>query len=124
LKKLNHPNIVGFRAFVEGEDGRYCLAMEECDASVGDLIEIRSEQGLGSFRAEKILKVALDISKALHYLHTECHLLHGDLKSHNVLVRGVYIYEYAFVMCTLGGWVLFALMCVFCILLIFMQLMK
>jgi PDZ-binding kinase len=88
---LNHPNVVGFRAFVKGEDGRDCLAMEECDASVGDLIELRSEQGLGSFPAEKILKVALDISRALDYLHTECHLLHGDLKSHNVLVKGVYI---------------------------------
>lgn len=88
MKKLNHPNIVGFRAFVKCEDGRDCLAMEECDASVGDLIEIRSEQGLGSFPAEKILKVALDISKALDYLHTECHLLHGDLKSRNVLVKG------------------------------------
>ncbi|XP_023722452.1 lymphokine-activated killer T-cell-originated protein kinase isoform X4 [Cryptotermes secundus] len=88
LKKLNHPNIVGFRAFVKGEDGRDCLAMEECDASVGDLIGIRSEDGLGPFPAEKILKVALDISKALHYLHTECRLLHGDLKSLNVLVNG------------------------------------
>jgi PDZ-binding kinase len=115
LKRLNHPNIVGFRAFVKGEDGRDCLAMEECDASVGDLIEIRSEQGLGSFPAEKILKVALDISKALDYLHTECHLLHGDLKSQNVLVKGVCICRYS-VMCTLCSW-LTVCTDIFCILL-------
>jgi PDZ-binding kinase len=109
LRKLNHPNIVGFRAFVEGEDGRDCLAMEECDASVGDLIEIRSEQGLGPFPAENILKVALDISKALHYLHTQCLLLHGDLKSHNVLVRGAYTHEYPSVT---GNCILYPVFCI------------
>ncbi|XP_021933794.1 lymphokine-activated killer T-cell-originated protein kinase-like isoform X2 [Zootermopsis nevadensis] len=88
LKKLNHPNIVGFRAFVKAEDGRDCLAMEECDTSVADLIEMRSEDGLGPFQAEKILKVALDIGKALDYLHRVCHLLHGDIKSLNILVKG------------------------------------
>jgi PDZ-binding kinase len=89
LKKLNHPNIVGFRAFVKTDDGRDCLAMEECDISVGDLIESRSDDGLGPFPAENILKVALDVSKALDYLHKECHLLHGDIKSFNVLVKGM-----------------------------------
>ena len=33
-------------------------------------------------------QVGLDIASALHYLHTEQHLLHGDLKSANVLVFG------------------------------------
>jgi PDZ-binding kinase len=91
LKKLNHPNIVGFRAFVKAEDGRDCLAMEECDASVADLIEQRFEEGLGPFQAEKILKVALEIGKALDYLHRECRLLHGDVKSLNILVKGLYM---------------------------------
>jgi PDZ-binding kinase len=91
LKKLNHPNIVGFRAFVKSEDGRDCLAMEKCDASVGDLIELRFEGGFGPFPAGKILKVASDISNALDYLHRECHLLHGDIKSYNILVKGVYM---------------------------------
>lgn len=89
LKKLNHPNIIGFRAFVKTDDGRDCLAMEECDTSVGDLIELRSDDGLGPFLAENILKVALDVAKALDYLHEECHLLHGDIKSFNILVKGV-----------------------------------
>jgi PDZ-binding kinase len=92
LKKLNHPNIVGFRAFVKAEDGRDCLAMEECDTSVADLIEERSREGLGPFPAEKILKFALDIGKALDYLHRVCHLLHGDIKSFNILVKGVYMH--------------------------------
>lgn len=35
LKKLNHPNIVGFRAFTTGVDGKLCLAMEAIEMSLG-----------------------------------------------------------------------------------------
>lgn len=35
LRKLNHPNIVGFRAFTELSNGEPCLAMEKLDASLG-----------------------------------------------------------------------------------------
>ena len=34
--------------------------------------------------------MGLDIASALHYLHTEHRLLHGDLKSGNVLVFGAF----------------------------------
>lgn len=35
LRKLNHPNIVGFRGFTEMKNGEPCLAMEKLDASLG-----------------------------------------------------------------------------------------
>jgi PDZ-binding kinase len=35
LRQLNHPNIVGFRAFTTGPDGKPCLAMEAVDMSLG-----------------------------------------------------------------------------------------
>lgn len=35
LRQLNHPNIVGFRAFTTGVDGKPCLAMEALDTSLG-----------------------------------------------------------------------------------------
>lgn len=35
LRRLNHPNIVGFRAFTKGADGKPCLAMEALDMSLG-----------------------------------------------------------------------------------------
>lgn len=35
LRQLNHPNIIGFRAFAKGADGKPCLAMEALDMSLG-----------------------------------------------------------------------------------------
>lgn len=37
LRKLNHPNIVGFRALVSTPNGDPCLAMEKLDVSLGTL---------------------------------------------------------------------------------------
>uniref|UniRef100_T1HBB5 Protein kinase domain-containing protein n=1 Tax=Rhodnius prolixus TaxID=13249 RepID=T1HBB5_RHOPR len=74
LKKMDHPNIV--------------LAMEECGISLGDLIENRNENKLGPFEPSLILKVILSVCKGLHYLHTEKKIIHGDLKSYNILIKG------------------------------------
>lgn len=43
LRQLNHPNIVGFRAFTTGIDGKPCLAMEALDMSLG-IYEIKQFQ--------------------------------------------------------------------------------
>ncbi|RXG56891.1 Lymphokine-activated killer T-cell-originated protein kinase [Armadillidium vulgare] len=87
LKTLNHPNIIGFRSEGRSSDGNICLLMESGQKSLGDLIEERLEQEAGPFSSEDILKVAKALCSALHYLHEEAHLLHGDLKSSNVLVK-------------------------------------
>lgn len=86
LKKLNHPNIVGFRAFTLSSKGDPCLAMEQLDISLGDLIEDRVDRGDDIFAAKDILHVGYEIAKALEYLHHTIHILHGDIKSYNVLV--------------------------------------
>ncbi|KAF5273823.1 hypothetical protein FQA39_LY00938 [Lamprigera yunnana] len=83
LRTLDHPHIIGFRAFKKN-----CLAMEECNKSLGDMIEERSSEGQSCYPAENIMKVALDISCALNYLHTQAFLLHGDVKSFNILIKG------------------------------------
>lgn len=88
LRKLNHPNIVGFRAFAREKDGRNVLAMEECPNCLGDMIETRFEHMQGPFPAKNIEKVMLDIASALQYLHTEALLLHCDIKSYNILFKG------------------------------------
>ncbi|XP_043274328.1 lymphokine-activated killer T-cell-originated protein kinase [Venturia canescens] len=86
LRKLNHPNIIGFRAFTISPTGDPCLVMEQLDNSLGDKIEERQEEGAGPFPPGKILTVAREVANALEYLHHEVHILHGDLKSYNILL--------------------------------------
>ncbi|GBP38791.1 hypothetical protein EVAR_33540_1 [Eumeta japonica] len=86
LKKMSHPNIVGFRAFDKGKI--LYLGMEACDISLGDMIEQRVEIDDGPFSPKHILKVAIDVGNALDYLHTKMLILHGDMKSYNILVNG------------------------------------
>ncbi|CAG9862041.1 unnamed protein product [Phyllotreta striolata] len=89
LRKLDHPNIIGFRASFKDKNGLSVLAMEECTSSLGDLIERRlDELGETPFPAETILKVSIDTAKGLYYLHNEALLLHCDIKSYNILVKG------------------------------------
>uniref|UniRef100_H3DPB2 PDZ binding kinase n=1 Tax=Tetraodon nigroviridis TaxID=99883 RepID=H3DPB2_TETNG len=89
LKGINHPNIVGFRAFATAKDGSKCLAMEYGgEKSLNDLIEKRKEDGLEAFSAAAVEKVALHVARGLQYLHNEKRLLHGDMKSCNVVIKG------------------------------------
>ncbi|XP_072217910.1 lymphokine-activated killer T-cell-originated protein kinase homolog [Leuresthes tenuis] len=89
LKGISHPNIVGFRAFATAKDGSKCLAMEYGgELSLNDLIEKRREDGLKAFAAANIEKVALHVARGLQYLHNEKKLLHGDMKSCNVVIKG------------------------------------
>uniref|UniRef100_A0A8C6UPD4 PDZ binding kinase n=1 Tax=Neogobius melanostomus TaxID=47308 RepID=A0A8C6UPD4_9GOBI len=89
LKGIEHPNIVGFRAVATAKDGSKCLAMEYGgEQSLNDMIEKRREEGLKAFPAANIEKVALHVARGLQYLHNEKKLLHGDMKSCNVVIRG------------------------------------
>ncbi|NXH66948.1 TOPK kinase, partial [Hydrobates tethys] len=89
LKNLQHPNIVGYRAFTEANDGSMCLAMEYGgEKSLSDLIEERNAKRLGPFPAATIFKVALSMARGLKYLHNDKKLLHADIKSSNVVVKG------------------------------------
>lgn len=59
LKKMSHPNIVGFRAFSKGKI--LYLGMEACDLSLGDMIENRAEDSCEPFTEKQILKVYIKI---------------------------------------------------------------
>ncbi|XP_062546377.1 lymphokine-activated killer T-cell-originated protein kinase homolog [Armigeres subalbatus] len=87
LKKLDHPNIVGYRGFDSLEAGKEYIAMEYCNTSLGDLLQTRYDEGRPSLEAAKIQRMSLDILNALDYLHTDALILHGDLKSFNILVK-------------------------------------
>lgn len=91
LRSLTHPNIIGFRAFEESLDGRYNLCMEAMTTSLGDLLEKRHDAKLGPLEIRKIHQLGFNISKALKYLHKEAMLLHGDIKSFNILIKGDFV---------------------------------
>ncbi|XP_623765.3 lymphokine-activated killer T-cell-originated protein kinase isoform X1 [Apis mellifera] len=90
LRKLNHPNIIGFRAFSKLPNGEPCLAMEKLDASLGDRIEQKLDIDDDPFPANDILKIMYEIAKGLEYLHHVAYILHGDIKSYNVLISSDY----------------------------------
>lgn len=64
--------------------------MEQCEQSLCDLIEMRMNENLGPFCVEHIAKVAVDVAKALEYLHTSL-VLHGDIKSANILIKSMWL---------------------------------
>lgn len=86
LQKLSHPNIVGFRAFTLTSKGEPCLAMEQLDYSLGDMIEDKLDKADDIFPAKDILHIGNEIAKGLEYLHHTVYILHGDVKSYNILV--------------------------------------
>ena len=87
LKQLQHPNIVGFRAISGTVNGELCLAMEDCQKGLEDIIEEKAFLG-EDFTNEEVLKVSWAIANALNYLHNDKKILHADIKSGNVLIRG------------------------------------
>lgn len=64
------------------------LLMEELEQSLGDYIEKLQCNGRMTMCSKDICRVLQGASKALDYLHTEKYLLHGDIKSHNILING------------------------------------
>lgn len=65
--------------------------MEACTTSLGNLLEERYEANSGPLEVSKITTVGHDICKALNYLHNEMLLLHGDMKSFNILIKGDFV---------------------------------
>lgn len=88
LRKLRHPNIIGFRALNQAPGGGTTLALECGDKSLGDLLEERIEAEMGILPVAYVNKVIKDILMALDYLHTTAKILHADVKSYNILVNG------------------------------------
>lgn len=88
LRHLRHPNIVGFRGLTKSPDGLKTLVLECCTASLGSILEEKFENESGPLPLKCTLKMITDISSALDYLHTKANILHGDMKSFNILVNG------------------------------------
>ena len=98
LANMHHPNIVGFRAAQRLSDGHLCLALEHCDLSLYSMIQERvkphggcvspsREARLGCvFASEEMRTIGHAIASGLSFLHNEHRLMHGDVKSANILL--------------------------------------
>uniref|UniRef100_A0A182QID9 Protein kinase domain-containing protein n=1 Tax=Anopheles farauti TaxID=69004 RepID=A0A182QID9_9DIPT len=90
LRELNHPNIVGFRGHGEISADHTYLAMEYCSLTLGNVLEERFNEELGPLEVPNASKVVVNVLSALVYLHTKALLIHGDIKSYNVLIKNDY----------------------------------
>ncbi|GKV10268.1 hypothetical protein SLEP1_g21660 [Rubroshorea leprosula] len=83
---LRHPNLVPLRAYFQAQDERLLIYDYEPNGSLFSLIH-----GSKSTRAKPLhwtscLKIAEDVAQGLAYIHQAWRLVHGNLKSSNVLI--------------------------------------
>ncbi|KAK8919288.1 Serine/threonine-protein kinase HT1 [Platanthera zijinensis] len=83
LSRLYHPNIVQFIA-ASRKPPVYCIITEYM--SQGTLRMYLHKKEPYSLSTETILRLALDISRGMEYLHSQG-VIHRDLKSHNLLLN-------------------------------------
>lgn len=88
LKRLNHPNIVGYRdSFLAKNKESLCIVMQFADG--GDLAtQIKQTAKQRKLFAEsKILHWFVQMTLGLHYMHSN-RVLHRDLKTQNIFLLG------------------------------------
>jgi serine/threonine-protein kinase len=80
--KLNHANIVSIYD-IGKEDGKQFFVLEFVDGeSLRDLMQTYPE---GKCDIETVLRIGMDVCKALQYAHSE-KVLHRDIKPENVMI--------------------------------------
>uniref|UniRef100_A0A5B7A7K3 Protein kinase domain-containing protein n=2 Tax=Davidia involucrata TaxID=16924 RepID=A0A5B7A7K3_DAVIN len=83
---LRHPNLVPIRAYFQAKEERLIIYDYQPNGSLYNLIH-----GSRSTRAKPLhwtscLKIAEDVAQGLAYIHQASRLVHGNLKSSNVLL--------------------------------------
>ncbi|XVF17640.1 hypothetical protein REPUB_Repub10bG0140700 [Reevesia pubescens] len=83
---LRHPNLVPIRAYFQAKGERLVIYDYQPNGSVFNLVH-----GSRSTRAKPLhwtscLKIAEDVAQGLAYIHQASRLVHGNLKSSNVLL--------------------------------------
>ncbi|KAE8715663.1 putative inactive receptor kinase [Hibiscus syriacus] len=83
---LRHPNLVPLRAYFQAQEERFLIYDFQPNGSLFSLIH-----GSKSTRAKPLhwtscLKIAEDVAQGLSYIHQAWRLVHGNLKSSNVLL--------------------------------------
>ncbi|WVZ87443.1 hypothetical protein U9M48_034079 [Paspalum notatum var. saurae] len=84
--RLRHPNLVPLRAFFQAKEERLLVYDYQPNGSLYSLIH-----GSRSSRAKPLhwtscLKIAEDVAQGLAYIHQASRLVHGNIKSSNILL--------------------------------------
>ncbi|XP_050076718.1 uncharacterized protein LOC126563928 [Anopheles maculipalpis] len=88
VRHFDSRHIAGAFATESLEECKRKLLLEYLSIDLAEILAMRYKDNLGPLEAPKAIKASFDILSALDYLHTDMLMLHGDLKSFNVLVYG------------------------------------
>ncbi|KAH7523660.1 hypothetical protein FEM48_Zijuj06G0035500 [Ziziphus jujuba var. spinosa] len=83
---LRHPNLVPLRAYFQAKEERLLIYDYEPNGSLFSLIHGSKSTGAKPLHWTSCLKIAEDVAQGLSYIHQAWRLVHGNLKSSNVLL--------------------------------------
>ncbi|KAM7517042.1 hypothetical protein LguiA_006625 [Lonicera macranthoides] len=83
---LRHPNLVPLRAYYQAKDERLLVYDYQPNGSLFSLIHGSKSAKAKPLHWTSCLKIAEDVAQGLSYIHQAWRLVHGNLKSSNVLL--------------------------------------
>ncbi|XP_050291795.1 probable inactive receptor kinase At5g67200 [Quercus robur] len=84
--RLRHPNLVPIRAYFQAKGERLVIYDYQANGSLFSLIHGSRSTRAKSLHWTSCLKIAEDVAQGLAYIHQVSRLIHGNLKSSNVLL--------------------------------------
>lgn len=83
---LRHPNLVPVRAYFQAREERLLIYDYEPNGSLFSLVHGSRSSRARPLHWTSCLKIAEDVAQGLSYIHQAWRLVHGNLKSSNVLL--------------------------------------
>ncbi|XP_019174760.1 PREDICTED: probable inactive receptor kinase At5g67200 [Ipomoea nil] len=83
---LRHPNLVPLRAYFQAKEERLLVYDYQPNGSLFSLIHGSKSSRAKPLHWTSCLKIAEDVAQGLSYIHQAWRLVHGNLKSSNVLL--------------------------------------
>ncbi|KAE9586823.1 hypothetical protein Lal_00004487 [Lupinus albus] len=83
---LRHPNLVPLRAYFQAKEERLIIYDYQPNGSLFSLIHGSKSSRARPLHWTSCLKIAEDVAQGLSYIHQAWRLVHGNLKSSNVLL--------------------------------------
>lgn len=84
--RLRHPNLVPLRAFFQAKEERLLVYDYQPNGSLHSLIHGSRSSQAKPLHWTSCLKIAEDVAQGLAYIHQASRLVHGNIKSSNVLL--------------------------------------